>query len=441
MFENISEIILKVTRDCNLRCEYCYVKNKDNYKNERMSFEIFQTIIERIVSDKEKNIRALKNTNVQIIFHGGEPTLMPIETLEQFIDYAQKRLPGVSFGMQTNMTNLNEPWLAFFKKHNLRPGVSIDGWSAADNTLRSKDAELITKLDLLNAAGIGYGPLMVLTKNNIKKFYPNACTIIKHAQVNRIKANYAENTQNPKRDKTEVSAHDLFKYVFSPVMQHFFKTQHCIEENVLHFIRSYIETLVFIPISHKKSCHSNCLAKFCGGGNNVIEIDADGFACFCGRWADVQPINTLGTITDPDLFGLSSYLQGLKIHILKAKEIRHKKCDTCFAQHLCTYSCAAFAYDKYGKIHIREDLVCTYVKQIMKFFNKHHYELLIHYVKSNPWEIREDKQAYYLNLPLENTDQEINKNITDRFISWGLLQDKLYLRIDKKALRGKKIKL
>lgn len=54
MFENTSEIILKVTRDCNLRCAYCYIKNKDQYKNERMSLETFKNIIDRVASDKQK---------------------------------------------------------------------------------------------------------------------------------------------------------------------------------------------------------------------------------------------------------------------------------------------------------------------------------------------------------------------------------------------------
>ena len=29
MFGKTNILILKVTRDCNLRCKYCYIKNKD----------------------------------------------------------------------------------------------------------------------------------------------------------------------------------------------------------------------------------------------------------------------------------------------------------------------------------------------------------------------------------------------------------------------------
>jgi len=52
MFENISEVILKVTRDCNLNCQYCYLGDKKQYAGERMSFAVFQKLIDQIYADK-----------------------------------------------------------------------------------------------------------------------------------------------------------------------------------------------------------------------------------------------------------------------------------------------------------------------------------------------------------------------------------------------------
>ena len=60
MFEIPGTIILKVTRDCNLRCDYCYVRNKDSYKGEKIDFDLFKTIIQKIIIGKtlsgDKNI-------------------------------------------------------------------------------------------------------------------------------------------------------------------------------------------------------------------------------------------------------------------------------------------------------------------------------------------------------------------------------------------------
>lgn len=442
MFENVSEIILKVTRDCNLRCSYCYIKDKDHYQNERMTFEVFKHIIDRIVEDKIKNIRTLTPQQLQIVFHGGEPTLMPIATLEKFITYAQEKIPTVSWGMQTNMTNINEDWLNFLKKHNIRPGVSIDGFAAEDNALRTNTNELIKKLDLLNAAGVGYGPLLVLTKTNIKNFFKNAQLIIQHAQTHNIKANYAENTQINKPAYPEVSAKEMYTYVFLPIMQHFFTHNHCLEENIGHYLNTYINSLIFSPAStNKQPCRNNCMSRFCGGGNNVIEVDPDGNICFCGRWSDANSINTLGNIQDYDPFGLISYYQGLRLHIEKTRSLKKNHCQHCRAQHICSYSCLAFAYDKYGDFRIRKDLVCTYMKMILKYFEKHKYELLLHYVKGNPWEIRETPQSYLLNIPLLNAELKLREKIPDRFLQWTTVNNKLYLSLDKKALRGKKIQL
>lgn len=442
MFENVSEIILKVTRDCNLRCEYCYIKDKDIYKNERMSLETFQQIIERVVTDKAKNIRSSQSQQLQIVFHGGEPTLMPIEILEQFINYAQEKIPLVSFGMQTNMTKLTPDWLSFLKKHQIRPGISIDGFETTDNKLRTSTQELTQKLDMLNAAGVGYGPLMVLSKTNVKNFFKNAQAIIKHAQVAKIKANYAENTKINKTAYPEVSAQDLYTYVFLPIMQHFLKNNSCLEENIEHYLTNYINKLIFsTTTNNKQPCQNNCLSRFCGGGNNVIEVDADGNICFCGRWSDVNPINKIGTITEADPFGLVSYYRGLRLHLEKTHSLKTNNCQHCSAQAICTYSCLAFAYDKYGDFRIRQDLVCTYMKKILKFFEKNKYILLLHYVKGNPWEVRETQQYYFLNIPLLNQGLRLREKITDSFLVWVTLDHKIYLRLDKKALRGKQVKL
>jgi len=173
MFENTGEIVLKVTRDCNLRCKYCYIKNKDKYKGEQMGLDTFQHLIDRLVLDRAKSLRPNLPDTIQIIFHGGEPTLLTPTKLAEFIAYANQKIPKVEFGMQTNMTNLNQEWIDFFKKYQITPGVSIDGWTDRDNTMRAETMSLVNKLDILKKSGVGYGALMVLTKNNIKKFLLN----------------------------------------------------------------------------------------------------------------------------------------------------------------------------------------------------------------------------------------------------------------------------
>jgi uncharacterized protein len=439
MFENINEVILKVTRDCNLRCQYCYVKDKDRYKHERMSLEMFRRIIQRIVQDKQKSIRESLPQELQIIFHGGEPTLLGPDMLEQFIDIARQSLPRVSFGMQTNMTNLNDAWIRFFKKYQIRPGVSIDGWTPADNTLRTSE-QLIDKLNLLNDSGVGYGPLMVLTKTNIKNFFSNAQAIVHHARVPSIKANYVENTSSPKHGGPEVTAAELFTYVFLPTMRYFFDYNHCLEENIQSLLRVYVDDLVFnTDHGQKQHCLGNCAVKFCGGGNNVIEIDPDGTVCFCGRWADVNALNQIGTISDTDLFGFDSYWRTLQVQAKKVEALREKRCDSCYARAICSYGCAAFAYDKYGKVTIRQDLVCQYSKKIKKYFDQHRYEVLIHYVKSNVWEICEEDKFYFLNIPLQQEYVQLNTALKDRSLAWVVYNGKVYLRLDKRKLRGKKV--
>ena len=78
-------MVVKVTRDCNLRCKYCYIENKDAFKNEVMSFEVFKTLVDRICLDKKKTSDEFKRFS--FIFHGGEPTIIGYENLNKFCHY------------------------------------------------------------------------------------------------------------------------------------------------------------------------------------------------------------------------------------------------------------------------------------------------------------------------------------------------------------------
>ena len=83
MFEHINHAVVKVTRDCNLRCKYCYVADKDKYKNEVMSFDVFKDLVNRIIKDRIKNNTYREEFN--FTFHGGEPTIIGYDTLNKYL--------------------------------------------------------------------------------------------------------------------------------------------------------------------------------------------------------------------------------------------------------------------------------------------------------------------------------------------------------------------
>jgi radical SAM protein with 4Fe4S-binding SPASM domain len=339
------------------------------------------------------------------------------------------------------MTKIDEQWVNFFRKNDIVPGVSIDGFGKTDNYLREKNKLLQQKIEYLRRNKIKHGSLMIITKNNIKSYYENILKMVDRFPDNMIKVNYAENTYTDKPADPEVSAEELYKYVFMPTLKYFFSKNIFIEENFRYTIDRFVKNIVFKEIEDRNYlCYANCLAKFCSGGNSVVEVDADGCVCFCGRWSDVNEVNVLGNYLDKnsDFFGLWSLNKILKLHVEKIADIRNKNCDSCDASDICTFGCIAFSYDKYhGKIKIREDLVCDYVKKIKTLLNKNKYQVIYHYVLSNGWEYKIINKEYYLNIPLLDTRYNY-KDFLGNDIKW-IQEDgnKFYFKVPAKLIEEK----
>ena len=107
---------------CNLDCKYCFFLSKEMlYPGSRfhMADELLETYIRQLL----KSHRA---PEVSVAWQGGEPTLMGLDFFKRSIEYANKyKQPGqqIQHTIQTNGTQLNEEWGAFFKQHNVLVGL------------------------------------------------------------------------------------------------------------------------------------------------------------------------------------------------------------------------------------------------------------------------------------------------------------------------------
>ncbi len=127
-------IILQVTRQCNLRCEYCvYSGNYENrsHSSERMSSEIAKKGIDFLI-DHSRDSR-----NVAIAFYGGEP-LLEFELIRECVEYAEEKFEGkkVLFTFTTNGTLLYDNVLEYVRQHNFHIVISLDGPGEVHNKNR-----------------------------------------------------------------------------------------------------------------------------------------------------------------------------------------------------------------------------------------------------------------------------------------------------------------
>jgi uncharacterized protein len=111
---------------CNLDCKYCFFLSKEMlYPGDRfrMSEELLETYIRQLLETQPLG-------DVNVAWQGGEPTLMGIDFFRRAIQYVeQHRKAGqnVLHTIQTNGTLLDDEWGAFFKRHNVLVGLSVDG--------------------------------------------------------------------------------------------------------------------------------------------------------------------------------------------------------------------------------------------------------------------------------------------------------------------------
>lgn len=118
-------LILQVTQNCNLRCEYCVYSGKYNqreHQNRKMTFDIAKKGIDFLLAhSKERD-------NIYIGFYGGEP-MLEMDLIKKCVKYAKMVFEGkkIFFNYTTNGTLFTEEILDFIVENNFNIMVSVDG--------------------------------------------------------------------------------------------------------------------------------------------------------------------------------------------------------------------------------------------------------------------------------------------------------------------------
>lgn len=121
----LQDIVLQVTQNCNLRCDYCAYSGKYHnriHANKRMSFSTAKQAIDFAISHSGFS------RELAIGFYGGEP-LLEFELIKQIVAYIKEVYPekNVRYGLTTNATLLTDEVAHFFQENDFQVVISIDG--------------------------------------------------------------------------------------------------------------------------------------------------------------------------------------------------------------------------------------------------------------------------------------------------------------------------
>ena len=122
----VRQLILQVTQQCNLRCEYCtysgIYENRRTHSGQSMSVNTAERAIDLLI----KQSSTLQT--VYVSFYGGEP-LLEFNLIRHCVDYLKRLVEGktIKYSLTTNGTLLTDEVVDFLADNCFQLAISLDG--------------------------------------------------------------------------------------------------------------------------------------------------------------------------------------------------------------------------------------------------------------------------------------------------------------------------
>ena len=254
---------IHVTNECNLRCEYCYIK----FKKTSLTLDVFLKQFNRI-NELSYMLDDNFDGKYQITYFGGEP-LLNYETILQIDDYI-KNNKNVEFShIQTNGLLYTDSMKKELDNRNIHVGYSFDGISESND--RKCQYE-----DSINNCLLNHDPKIMIDNNNINTIVDNYKYFLNFGKKNNVHVNpdFTFVRDNIWDDKSiEILKTNITKLVDLLVKL-------TISTNKLHYV-GFIKTFILdIIISSKFGKRNFC----CFAGHNGFALTPDGIIYPCSRF-------------------------------------------------------------------------------------------------------------------------------------------------------------
>lgn len=162
--------VVKVSKLCNLRCRYCYEWNELHLRD-RLSLAQWERLLRSIHAYHERRQNEVGEPfRSIIIWHGGEPLLLPPSYVRSVFDL-QREVLGPLHGsgavinaMQTNLYRISDEQIDLLKAEKIQVGISCDVVGGVRLSAGNGETEedVARNMDRLTAAGVDFGAITVL---------------------------------------------------------------------------------------------------------------------------------------------------------------------------------------------------------------------------------------------------------------------------------------
>lgn len=330
-FKTLSNIYIEVTNKCNINCKYCYeVQKKDSPLF--FNYERFCTIIDNVV-------RYSNSQSISIIFHGGEPLLVPALFFHDCFSYATRTLEEagkhVDFGLQSNLLLLNDDLIPILKQYNVGVSTSIDGFEDVHNQARGGWKMTIENMLKLKRAGVKVNFIAVCSQHNYEHV-KDIFLVAKEYGFGDFQLNIASSVCKINPNSTYVPLTE------QQMLDVYIQSLDCWRETGIGE-KNLIRILSrFLSCDNDHHSELRCENPFCHAGFNMLVFTPDGQMHMCSPavpLAKQYPKLVAGQMDKLD--DVQRRIDAIKY--FHQKDAKYEQlCSICEAACICNFGCPAF---------------------------------------------------------------------------------------------------
>jgi len=342
--------VLNITRNCNLKCVYCYARAGDDSQNMSpdMIYRVFQSYADGAWEPAETS-----DGRITMIMHGGEP-LMALDEMREGVRRIRRhpKQERLEILLQTNGTMFTDEAVQFFREEHVGVGVSFDGIEWCHDRTRPfahgkpSYAAVLRGIERLKEEGIGFGVLVVVTSitaPHVEQIFDD----ILARGIRSISFNRFFHGGRGKAVGAELAISD----------EQWYRVQRTLLERLIAVNRAEKDPANYVRIREfghmlqnllTKSRMWICMRSPCGAGWVHLAFMPDGSVYPCDRYIGEGEM-VLGNLNDKSL---SEILNGnpLLERILARRVDRVERCRMCDWRWVCGGDCPARVYLQNGTI-------------------------------------------------------------------------------------------
>lgn len=357
MNNKITKLIIKVTNKCNLSCSYCYYSeySPSQIKKNNIDFDSIYNLLTKYSNYVKNN----SINEIDLMFHGGEPTLLNIEYYQNIINLQKQLFPNnitINNSIQTNGVLLNNDWISFIIKNNIRLGISLDGPEYINDKYRK------------NKKGQGY-KTVIHNINKIKKLKYRFSVLSVITGDFSTKEIFDHNIEN-----------EIYNFDFLPPLVNYHNKDYnknkieAINSDLFETFKYWIEldnpkinVRLFKSILTKTMGHGSRMCIFNNQCSNIVTIEPNGYVYPC----DDLSITSFDQIYNCNLYFNTDSFQ--KVENVINERINNKKfnalpdeCAECDVNHLCNGGCPSTRYSINNSFN-NKNINCSFYKNAFRY--------------------------------------------------------------------------